>query len=178
MNHLSNIQLSEYADRQHGATEFAEMEAHLRSCMICTRKLREMERFDRVAARALREKAPAELESKVFKRLGIQEAPSMAWDILKSIAPAFALLLVVGIVIGALYVTGALQPSDFQNQVLTGQTIYAQAAKGVNGGVVLFDSWVKSNTNSITVVIGLGTLLLVVLIFDKTILMPRLRGRN
>lgn len=103
MNHLTQHELFEYADALLPDERMAAAETHLRTCGPCSRRLASFRRVERSLRSLPLEKASADLSRNVLRSLGLQDAPSWIYSLLKSLAPLAALsavLVVVTLVLG------------------------------------------------------------------------------
>lgn len=144
MNHLSEQQLVEYLDRTLGDADSRSVDLHLQSCIRCAQKMRKLELVDKLIRQSFVERAPSHLTGKVIEKLGIPEAPSLAWDLLKYLAPVVALLIVGAIVLAVFKYAGIFDQPGIQSSLQSGQSAYSLIRDGVHSGAGVFSGWMKS----------------------------------
>lgn len=87
MNHLTSHQIQDSLDGM--LTNEAEL--HLRICPECQSKLNTARTIERTLHSIPLEAASAGFTERVMQNLGIKTSPSLAWTILRNIAPLVAL---------------------------------------------------------------------------------------
>ncbi|HLX11893.1 MAG TPA: hypothetical protein VKS81_03690 [Bacteroidota bacterium] len=181
MNHPSEIELQQFVDaKRHDES----MNEHLRTCYACTRKVRVCEKNDRMVALALRVKGPAGIEEKILRRLGISEAPSLAWIVLKNLAPALGLLIVAGSIIAIFYLTGVLQQSELKTPADATSATYAHFAQTVNAGSTSVTRWLHATlpflfgAKGISITLFFVVFFLILVLLDRYVMMPFARART
>lgn len=172
MNHLSIEQIDEFVDGALEPRRMEEIDLHLRTCEECRGKLLALRRFDRMLRRLPPQRVSPAFTTRVLSSLGVDESPSLAWTILKNLAPLVALTLVVGIVMLILRLSGStLGPTPQATQTITG-TI----GDAVSVGTSTLSRWLR--TISPIASGGYGLTVLVLLLFaliaaiDRFIFLP------
>lgn len=143
--HLSDAQLYSMMEQEDALPEIRQLMIHLKTCPECRQKLQSMRAFEQAVRRSMREHAPSNLASNVLRELSISEEPSIAWRVMQYAAPVIALVMIVGIVAGVFYFTGAFRQQEIQAPVAMGQSAYDQGGKILSDGVGAFNAWVKQN---------------------------------
>lgn len=179
MNHLTAEQVDEAA----AGGRSAQFEHHLHACAECQARVRVAKRLDGVLRRMPLDRAGPGLADTILTQIGIGPAPPLAWTLLKNLAPIIALTVVTGIAILVLRYFGVFQGSELQQSTAGVQSIYSQTTGHIAEGVKVFNGWMGKyfsfafarTTYGLTAFIGcfLGA----VALFDKYVLMPKLRKK-
>ena len=179
MNHLTEHELQECLDHA------GEAEAqHLRGCAACRERLSAFQRVEDVLRRVPAERAPGNFTNVVLKRLRISESTSFSWSFFKNLAPGIALVLVFGVIVIALQMSGALSGTQVGESAQLTKNIYGNVSGGVATGVTAFNSWVRTYLSFAFANSSYGITMFLIIFFsaialiDKFILMPHLRRRT
>jgi len=108
---------------------------------------------------------------------------AFVWTIFKNIAPLFALMIVVGIVFGAMRIAGVFEGSTLQQSAQQTQSVYSQVSGKVTSVIGVLSDWLSKyfsfafakSTYGLTVF--LIVFFSVVALVDKFFLMPMMRKR-
>ncbi|MBI4548801.1 MAG: zf-HC2 domain-containing protein [Ignavibacteriae bacterium] len=184
MKHLTSTQIQEYLDGLISGLSLNEIELHLRTCQDCQSKLNALKRIDRVLHRIQLERVSPSFTERVMKQLNIKESSSLAWTIFKNIAPLFALMLVTGIVLVVMYMSGALQGEELQQPIQQTQSVYNGFSSGVSSAIGALNEWISRYFSFAFARTTYGTTFFLIVFFsvvallDKFLLMPMMRKRG
>jgi hypothetical protein len=181
MSHPSEYQLQQFIDKILDEEQGRSISLHLLSCVPCAQRVRRLERMETLVKRSLTERAPAGISENVLNRLGIHEAPSFAWTILKNLAPVFGLVIIGVVVFLVFKVTGRLEDPAIQSSLQAGQSVYAKIGQSLTSGIGAFNHWMKTyipfafagNSGLLTAFITL--FLLAIALLDRFIFAPMMR---
>ena len=181
MNHLTQNELQEIADGGRASEENAAAELHLRLCQECTKRLAVLRLIERAIRSLPLEKAPPGLSRNVLKSLGIGEASSWLYTLVRNLAPLAALtcvLVVVSLVLG--------RPAVQAGGGVSGESagwLIELAGRYAFLGMQALNNWAGTYLSFALArqSIGLTGFLLVFLaaiaLLDRYVFMPRLRKR-
>ena len=183
MNHLTFTQLQEYADGLANAQIRGEIDIHLQTCTECTAKFKAFRQIDFALRKLPLDDASPDFIQRVMARLKTKESPPIIWSIFKNLAPLFGLVIVVGIIYGALKISGVYDSSGLGESVQATQTVYDQVGNSVSNGISTFNGWLKNlfpflyTKSSYGLTAFLVVLFIIVAILDKYIFMPMVKKR-
>jgi len=133
--HLTTRELLEYVDGSIDPPRRDEIDRHIHKCPDCQAWIRGDKELERTLRRIPLEHPAAQFTGRVMNRIGIAEMPSFAWIVVKNLAPLVALVIVGGIVVAVLAGTGALQSTQVQQSLVTGQSMYSGIVGKLSGGI-------------------------------------------
>ena len=181
MNHPTPEQLYDLIDGDTEATSRNAVEAHLRDCPECRKTVGGFKWLGEAIRRAPLERAPEEFTRKVMKEL--EESSSLAWTILKNLAPFVALLIVAGLVLIILQVSGSFDGSGVQESVRATQSFIDRAGNGASSGITALNGWLGTYfsfafaRSSYGLTVFLIALFGAIALLDKFLFMPRMKRR-
>jgi hypothetical protein len=153
---------------------------HLRSCRECSARLGSVRAIDRSLRSLPLEKAPAGLSRDVLAKLGVPDAPSWIYTLLKNIAPLVALTAVLIVVYLALGKSpGADAASGGSNESARGllqmaEEYTALGVRALNAWAGTYFSFAKSSAGLAGFLVAF---LAVIALLDRYLVMPFFRKR-
>ncbi len=140
MIHYSVAQLQEFVDGLADDRRAEEIELHVRMCDRCRAGLRAVRGFDRMLRRLPHDRPSPIFTARVLDALRIRESPSLAWTVLRNLAPLVALAFLAGIAILILRLTGSPvpQPSGVSD------SITGPIGEAVSAGTAYLTRWLST----------------------------------
>lgn len=179
MNHLSQEELHGHADGLLSPERELNAASHVRSCDECRARFGAIRALERALRSLPLESAAPDVARIVLARLGVREAPSWIFTLLKNVAPLFALtavLVVVYIVLGK--PAGA---ADARGAGESARGLFQMADGYTAAGVQALNAWMGTYFSFATNSVGLMGFLVFffggIALLDRFVVMPRFRKR-
>lgn len=122
MQHLTEHELQEMADKKVQNNAFNAASKHLMECPVCTERMNSIYQLSRSIRQIPLERPSKDFTSRVISRIGIKEAPSLVWRVMTILAPLVMLAFVVVVIVGALQVSGASEEQRIPTAITEART--------------------------------------------------------
>jgi hypothetical protein len=169
MNHLNATQLEDIID----GMKDAEIDLHIRTCQECRSKLRALQQLDRALEQLPLERTSDDFTGRVMRQLGIKESPSFACLVLKNLAPLVALLIIAGVIVSVMNVSGVSQSPSVRQGVEATQSVYNGVGSGLAIGVTEVNGWMGKYLSFGITKSSYGLVVFLVLFFGTIALLDR-----
>jgi len=143
MQHLTDREIQELADKKVMNNSFSQASRHLMECSVCAERVRAISELSRSIRRIELERPSKDFTSHVIRKIGIKEAPSLVWKVFTNLAPLFMLTIVLVAIVGALQISGATDNQEIASAVESVRTSYLAVTKQLTSVSTGVNDWMK-----------------------------------
>jgi len=184
MNHLTNFQLQEYADRLLDAAIAKEFEAHLRECEQCSRRMASFQRLEIELRKIPLEPVSEDFTIRVLEAIRFKNNFDFTRDVLKNLVPIGVVLIVIAVLLGIFAGPDSHQGPAGGNGSEIVESLNQKAEKATASGISTLLGWMnKALGFSATIPVlqyaaGLALFFVAIKLFDEFVFVPMTRKRS